>query len=166
MKGKPKRTYVLWALFTVYCLLLLWVILFKTTLSLSQLDRFRGINLIPFHYDREVSGHGREVLENVILFVPMGMFLSALRVPGGTAAGIGALTSLALEAAQYLFRLGASDITDLIANTAGTVIGIGIFALTAQMLRRRERAERAVAFLVAVCTVGVLVLAALLYHYN
>ena len=38
------------ALFIVYLLILVWVILFKLQFSLSEIDYTRNVNLIPFHY--------------------------------------------------------------------------------------------------------------------
>lgn len=44
------------------------------------------------------------------------------------------LTSLIVEILQYIFAVGATDITDLIGNTLGGVIGIGIFYLLIKLL--------------------------------
>lgn len=58
--------------FLIYLALLVWIILFKLQFSISDLDKVRSINLIPFHYDKEVGAafHLTEVLENfLILFL-------------------------------------------------------------------------------------------------
>lgn len=75
---------------------------------------------------------------NVVLFVPLGFFVPLLygrfRRIGRTAAA-GALLSLTVEVVQ-LFGMGATDINDLLTNTAGTLLGYGLFALLARRSRR------------------------------
>lgn len=71
---------------------------------------------------------------NVVLFVPLGFFVPLLygrfrRIDRTAAAG--ALLSLTVEVVQ-LFGMGATDINDLLTNTAGTLLGYGLFALLAR----------------------------------
>ena len=42
--------------------------------------------------------------------------------------------SLLYETLQYIFAIGASDITDLIGNTLGGIIGISIFSMFSAFL--------------------------------
>ena len=35
----------------------------------------RGINLIPFYYNQETNTHLREVLYNIIVFIPLGAYV-------------------------------------------------------------------------------------------
>ena len=68
---------------------------------------------------------------NILLFVPMGFLLPILYKKYNnfaTVAIIGFLISLSIEITQ-LFGYGATDINDLITNTAGTCIGYWIFRL-------------------------------------
>lgn len=51
--------------------------------------------------------------------------------------------SMSFEILQYLLRIGMSDITDLLTNTAGGLIGIGIFHLALKLLKSEEKATRA-----------------------
>ena len=48
MKRKPNCLATI--LFLIYLALLVWIILFKLQFSISDLDKVRSINLIPFHY--------------------------------------------------------------------------------------------------------------------
>lgn len=43
---------------------------------------FNSLNLIPFHYDREIGTyfHITEILENILIFVPFGMLLKILNI--------------------------------------------------------------------------------------
>lgn len=117
-------------LFIVYLLGLTWVVVFKTQLSLSTLPEMRSINLIPFAESVFVNGKidYTEVIQNALIFVPYGIFISALMDKKTFAVKILPiiLTSLVFETIQFVFAIGASDITDIIANTIGGIIGIAI----------------------------------------
>ena len=77
---KRKSNCFVTILFLIYLALLVWIILFKLQFSISDLDKIRSINLIPFHYDKEIGAafHLTEVLENFLIFVPMGIYLQML----------------------------------------------------------------------------------------
>ena len=77
---KRKSNCLATILFLIYLALLVWIILFKLQFSISDLDKVRSINLIPFHYDKEAGAafHLTEVLENFLIFVPMGIYLQML----------------------------------------------------------------------------------------
>jgi len=45
------------------------------------------------------------------------------------AVAFGAALSLAMEAGQYVFALGLTDIDDLIMNTPGAAVGVGVAKL-------------------------------------
>lgn len=80
------------------------------------------VNLIPFAY--MFSDYGNSLL-NVLLFFPLGFFLTVLwkqfRSFFRTAA-FGLFFSLMIELLQ-LFTRRATDVNDLITNTVGTVLG-------------------------------------------
>ena len=125
----------------IYLLFLCWLILFKLADSIDKIPSMRGINLIPFYYDRlsNTRFHLTEVLYNVLVFVPAGFFFSAFG-KGKLAKGIiaGAMLSLCFEILQFIFALGASDITDLITNTAGGAIGAIIFFAMGKIFKGRQ----------------------------
>ena len=77
---KRKSNCFVTILFLIYLALLVWIILFKLQFSISDLDKVRSINFIPFHYDKEIGAafHLTEVLENFLIFVPMGIYLQML----------------------------------------------------------------------------------------
>ena len=85
---KQKMTKLLTA---VYILILVWLILFKMAMpaEIPYLDHIRNINLIPFYYDNETSGHAAEVIKNVILFIPLGLYLSIMGLKWQRAVAIG-----------------------------------------------------------------------------
>ncbi len=134
------------ALFVVYGLALAWVILFKMQFSLEIAGTMRSVNLIPLAGAMVVNGVASytEVVQNVFAFVPFGLFMGMLvgSRPLWRALAPIAATSLAFEVIQFAFAMGASDITDLIANTVGGVLGIGLYALVRHLAKSDERALR------------------------
>lgn len=75
---------------------------------------------------------------NVILFIPLGLFLPLLyeeyhRLHRVALTGL--LLSLLIESAQ-MFGMGITDINDLITNTAGACLGYGLFAMLSKCVKR------------------------------
>lgn len=67
-----------------------------------------------------------DFLLNLLVFVPFGLLGKLLIIKGKERKLIlrAGFISLLFESLQYLFQLGASDITDLISNTLGAEIGL------------------------------------------
>ena len=68
-------------LFGIYILLLIRIILFKISFSIPEfisLSKIRSINLIPFYYPTEVNFHLKEVIANILIFIPFGVYLKML----------------------------------------------------------------------------------------
>lgn len=74
-----------------------------------------------------VSGRmAKEVLLNVLLYIPMGYLLPFVSKHMRTITAItmiGLLCSCATETAQLVYRIGCFQIDDIICNTIGTMIG-------------------------------------------
>lgn len=89
-------------------------------------------NLIPF---RDMLTGLRSTLQNVLLFVPLGIFLPLLwkkyRMLKPTLL-FGFCMSMTIELLQ-MFTYRATDVNDLITNSAGTLLG---FLLARAVLRR------------------------------
>lgn len=157
-------------LFLIYLILLVWIILFKLQFSIHDLDMVRSVNFIPFYYDKEIGTefHLKEVFENLLIFVPMGIYLQML-LPKGRFYGklaVIAGTSLLLETAQYVLAIGRSDITDLLTNTTGGLLGLALYCIIARLLRNRERADKLFLVLAVIASVIVIGLLALLMFLN
>lgn len=157
-------------LFLIYLILLVWIILFKLQFSIHDLDMVRSVNFIPFYYDKEIGTefHLKEVFENLLIFVPMGIYLQML-LPKGRFHGklaVIAGTSLLLETAQYVLAIGRSDITDLLTNTTGGLLGLALYCIIAWLLRNRERADKLFLVLAVIASVIVIGLLALLLFLN
>lgn len=117
-------------IFVVYLALLIWLILFKFQTNLSMLTNHRNVNLIPYSESMMVNGkiELREIVYNILVFVPFGVYLHVLKPYWSLSKKVLLCIgySLLFEVLQYLFAIGASDITDLINNTVGAILGIGI----------------------------------------
>lgn len=111
-----------------YLIALTWIILFKLQFSFEDLPNIRNINLIPFGESVITNGkiNATEILQNVLAFIPLGVFVHALGEEKSWLVQIVPVicTSLLYEVFQFIFSIGATDITDLISNSSGGVIGI------------------------------------------
>jgi len=113
------------ALFILYVLILSWIILFKATIPLVVFQLERSVNVVLFGNEPRLH----EIILNVLVFVPMGIFISALKKKGSFFGMVALvfLLSLFYEATQFIFAIGVCDITDLIANTLGGIAGAGMY---------------------------------------
>lgn len=166
-KRKPSAAEII---FFVYSLILLWIILFKTSFSFSELSLFSGerrVNLIPFHYDSDVGGfHLREVVMNVIVFVPFGLYLKMLDKAFAKTVLFGCCFSFLLELLQLILAIGACDVTDLITNTAGTAIGGGLYILAKKIFGDKAKTDRIINVMASVVLLLFLSLAVILFIAN
>lgn len=141
MKSEKRNTLTI-ILFVVYMLLLTGVILFKLPFYSEKLsDGIRVINLIPFQgsFDKNGVIILREIIDNILLFIPLGIYICMLKSKWPfmkkTLPAIG--LSLTFEVIQFIFAIGRSDITDVLGNMLGGVIGIGIYVLLSKIFKNR-----------------------------
>ena len=86
--------------------------------------------LVPF---RDMISGPVDTLLNILLFVPLGIFLPIMYKRFNNIISIltlGFMLSLTIELVQ-MFGRGTSDVNDLITNTAGTCLGFGIYKISA-----------------------------------
>ena len=124
-----KEKKISYVIFVVYLILLCWLILFKLAVTVDMIPHLRGVNLIPFYYDKGSPVHLREIIFNIIVFVLAGFYLAAMLYKRNILLGILGIIGLSLlfEIIQYVYSIGASDITDLITNTLGGLCGMILF---------------------------------------
>ena len=147
------------AMFAVYLVLLGWIILWKLEVPHVGDGSLRVVKLVPFIANGDAGASAPlEIVVNVLLFVPLGAYLGPLApaMRWGRAAMTILGVCLALEALQYALALGSSDITDLIANTTGGLIGFGMVVLV-----RRAKGSNAAGLLARACITVTVVLAVL-----
>lgn len=154
-----KRNKLTIALFVVYILLLVGIILFKLPFYSEKLsDGVRVINLIPFQGSFDDSGaiDFREIRDNILIFIPLGIYICMLNSKWPFMKKVLPIIglTLAFEALQFVFAIGRSDITDILGNTLGGVIGIGIYALLRRIFKDRTvKVVNILALMVTVCVV-------------
>jgi glycopeptide antibiotics resistance protein len=124
----------------------------------------RIINLIPLMGSFTENGTIRfsEIRVNILAFIPMGIYLCVLNAPRSFVKKILMIFGLTFffEIIQFIFAIGRTDITDVLSNTLGGLIGISIYALLYKILK--SKANKVISVLAAVFTIFALLLVALL----
>jgi glycopeptide antibiotics resistance protein len=71
------------------------------------------------------------MLDNVIVFIPFGLLLSASLKQTSFRQKLALifLFSFSAEILQFVFAIGTTDITDVITNTFGGLLGLALYAL-------------------------------------
>jgi len=112
-------------LFAVYLVVLAWLILFKFSVHVDSWLHYdkRSLNFEPFS---NASGSPWQSVANVVIFIPFGLLLSVnyKRMDFWRRLIIVLGASMAAETIQYVFGIGVTDITDVITNTLGGLIGV------------------------------------------
>ena len=128
-------------LFAVYFLILVWILLFKMSFSLDELYKNRSINLIPFMGSVVVNGriYINEIIDNILVFIPLGIYICMLKEDWSILRkiSVGFFVSLGIEVLQFILAIGATDITDLLGNTLGGILGIGVFYLFSKLFKNK-----------------------------
>lgn len=155
-------------LFFIYLLVLVWIILFKMQTDLNVLSGNRSINLIPFGESAIVNGKLdiSEIINNIVIFIPFGLYISML-IPNWSWSKrfiCPLAMSLFLEIMQYILAVGSSDITDVISNSLGGVLGILIFQISFKIFK--DRTIKILNCVASIATVLVLLLIIALFVYN
>lgn len=171
---------LLYAVLVFYVLLLLAIVFFKyiTPLELFSADRpiFRSVNLIPFHSIKSYllgSGVSRSVvlnnvLGNILLFIPLGIYLQVLKRDKRIFAGIFFIfaASLSVEVIQYILGIGAADIDDILLNCLGGIVGILCYRLLLAFIKDEGKIKNIIAILGAVIGIPLFCLTILLAVSN
>src|SRR5690349_5223680 len=134
--------------------MLVWIVLWKLQVPFVGTGSERQLKLVPFLATTRAGASAPvEVVANVLLFVPFGIYLRLLAPTSRASALVGttAGASVALEVVQYGLSVGRSDFSDVVANTAGGLVGVALVRLA--HLRLRDRMSRALTW---VCATGTL----------
>nr|WKN34640.1 VanZ family protein [Tunicatimonas sp. TK19036] len=132
-------TYLKYILLVLYFVVLIWVLFFINIPPFVRSPlRFQDVppQLIPFgsvfHFFTSKSFDGKayfilsNVIGNIVLFIPLGIFIAwiwgTLHL-GLKATAFTILISTTAELLQYTFYLGVFDIDDILFNTLGGWIG-------------------------------------------
>jgi glycopeptide antibiotics resistance protein len=142
-------------MFGIYVILLTWVVLWKLEVPYVGTGVLRNIKLVPFAPSGGAGGSApSEVALNLVLFVPFGVYLGLLAPSWAWWQRLAAIagTSLAFEVTQYVLAIGRSDISDVMTNTAGGLLGLGLLALA-----RHRFGSRTATVMTRICGVGTIV---------
>ncbi|EGT3723911.1 glycopeptide resistance protein VanZ1 [Clostridioides difficile] len=157
---KSKKYNITKGLFIAYIIILTWIILFKLQFDVSSIEtmNLRSINLVPFAGSLIINNKVdiSEIILNVAIFIPFGIYICMLKEEWSFIKKVIPIfiTSLAFETLQYIFALGASDITDLIGNTLGGIIGIAVFMLLSKIFKNNTiKIINILAFIVTIIVV-------------
>ena len=163
MKSEPRNGLTI-ALGVIYALLLTGVILFKFPFSYDETGGKRIVNLVPLmgSFSRDGVIRWDQIVENVLIFVPLGVYFCMVKGswPFWKKTLLIAGVTVAFEIIQYIFAIGRADITDVLTNALGGIVGIGFYALLAKVLRNRTNVVINIAALIL--TVFVLLYSAFL----
>lgn len=146
-------------------LLLIWILVFKLSVRFSRVGPGeRSLNFIPFSEPLILNGKADfgEMILNAVIFVPLGMYSGILfkTQTFGKQLLRFSLLSLGVEGCQYIFSLGASDITDIVTNTAGGTLGLMLYKGVEKAFGDNLKAQR---FVNAIATVGTVLIIVLLW---
>ena len=129
-KGESRRFVLHEELFDLLFLIYL-LVLFQLVTS-QDIQAYNGTNLMPFReilrYDVGTSGFYKQVIGNILLFIPFGYFVSSYcKIKGlGTITLVSFLSSLTIEIVQkYINR--SFDVDDIILNVVGGILGFLLY---------------------------------------
>jgi glycopeptide antibiotics resistance protein len=120
-------------LLALYIVILIWLVLFKFSLHISHVlaHHHRSLNLIPFAAPSIVNGkiNYGEMVYNCIFFIPLGLLLNVnfKKVEFLPKLAFIMGFSITAELIQFIFAIGATDITDVITNTLGGFLGLKLY---------------------------------------
>ena len=139
--NKKDNKLVMWVCFIAYLLLLVYVVFFSSgfgredhaeyryNLTLFQeIGRYYGVGIRTGYW----SLFGLNVIGNICVFMPWGMFLPSLFVKCRKLLLVVVLSlelSLLVEVIQLVTRVGSFDVDDLLLNTIGGMLGYFIYKI-------------------------------------
>jgi glycopeptide antibiotics resistance protein len=138
-------------LLILYLVTLTWLVLFKLTFNISRILHYhhRSLNLVPFAAPKMVNGRIDlgEIILNCVFFIPFGLLLSVNFKKVGFLPKLACIMvfSVCAELIQYIFAIGATDITDVISNTAGGFLGLVLYYVSNKYINT-EKLDRIIVF--------------------
>ncbi len=170
MKDDSKTNKLTKVLFVIYLIAVLWILVFKFNAPFSKLGYMRSINLIPFNESLIINGKldFREIVMNVVIFMPLGIYSGILfrKWTTGKKIFLFFLISLICEVFQFILGVGASDITDILNNTLGGIIGLLIYKGIEKISKNSNKAQKFINIIATIGTTLMISLLAVLVIYN
>ncbi len=138
------RKIVCKGLLALYLVLLTWLVLFKLKFNISTVlhSHHRSLNLGPFAAPSILNGkiNYSEIIDNCLFFIPFGLLLNVNFKKVGFLPKLAFILvfSLSAEIIQYIFAIGASDITDVITNTLGGFLGLKLYDVSNKYINTKK----------------------------
>ena len=140
-KELSKKHFLINTVFYIYIIIVIYLTLMPIISSLPNisLSNYKPMHLVPFEdYVKSRGNASFQLIANVIMFIPLGFLLPQVKNYNFIKVLIIAfLSTLAIELLQPLivsYRI--SDITDIITNTCGAIIGYLIYYISLKIIRR------------------------------
>lgn len=115
--------------FTIYIILLLWVVIFKWTNYFSvtvSINNFRHLDLASRYdacYEWFFYYELKDLILNIILFLPLGIFYLLVLKRKFLVVPLGFILIILLELSQFLTCIGMFNVYDIIGNMTGIIVG-------------------------------------------
>lgn len=134
---KKHRKVITTILFLLYIIVVLRITVFRSSFTLQNLCQNGRLILTLFEGYIDLIKRGDWFaftylfVGNIVWFVPFGMYLQYMGISKKLVrtAFYGFLFSLLIEALQYVFGTGFSELDDLVLNTLGAWLGGGVVRL-------------------------------------
>lgn len=135
------KQYMLMLTFAIYMLGVLHFVFFPIDVNIgiyaNQTPWYKNLQWVPL-----LTADAPSFLLNIVLFMPLGFLLPLLKPSVDSirkAAAAGLMLSFSIEILQLVIRITlgngrSTDINDLIANTAGSVLGFVILGLLIRLI--------------------------------
>jgi glycopeptide antibiotics resistance protein len=157
-RRKQIETAVVYGVFTFYLVFLFKLLFLSRVSSHNTADTGNSVNLIPLRSITDYLITNSEkvrrfafsnVIGNILIFVPLGGYLSLFRNKKKAISNLLAIAivSLLTEIIQGFTHIGTADIDDLILNTLGGFIGILGYKLLVFLLADNKKVHTTIAIL-------------------
>lgn len=157
---RPNPDKVTMVLFIIYLMVLAWILLFKLGTRFSFPGTIRSINLIPFGEPLILNGKidCSENILNVLIFIPLGIYTEILFTKWALLKKIGLFFALSflIESLQFIGRIGASDVTDILNNTLGGILGFLFYQGVERLFKNRMNAQKYINILASIVSILIL----------
>ncbi len=140
-KDLSKKQFIINTIFYFYIVTVIYLTLMPIVSSLPHISisNYKSMHLIPFEdYVKSRGNASFQLIANVMMFIPLGFLLPQVKEYKFTKVFlISFLATLSIELLQPLivsYRI--SDITDVITNTSGAIIGYLIYYISRKLIKR------------------------------
>jgi glycopeptide antibiotics resistance protein len=151
-------------LLAIYSAVIFWIIVLKLNISFTYKGT-QNVNLIPFRepllYNSRIDYN--EIFLNILIFVPLGLYVGILFKKLSIAQKVLSffMVSFTFEILQFILRIGAFDITDIINNTFGGIVGLLLYKGLEKALNSPAKAQKLINIIAIIGTI--LIVSTLLY---